>query len=99
MEWTAVGCSDWSARNPVNLYSFVASNVGDRAVEWRIIDFHFVKQQPKPCRPYAEKVKSPDRVVIQGFRASPSCFFIWCLDFTVLTSLYGKAGTKFPKLN
>jgi hypothetical protein len=61
----AVGCSGWSAGNPANLYSFAASNVGDRAVEWRIIDFQFVRQQPKPYRPYAEKVKLPGRVVIQ----------------------------------
>jgi hypothetical protein len=49
-------------------------------------------------------VRMPKRLSCQTesssrIRASPSCFFIWCLDFTVLTSFYGKAGTKFPKLN
>jgi hypothetical protein len=90
MEWTAVGCSDWSAGNPPNLYSFVASNVGDRAVEWRIIDFQFVRQQPKTCRPYAEKVKSPDRVVIQDQDISFMLLYLvlrfHCFDFVLRKS-------------
>ncbi len=84
------GCSDWSAGNSPNLYSFVASNVGDRAAEWRIINFQFVRQQPKPCRPYAEKVKSPDRVVIQDQGVSFMLLYLMlrfhCFDFVLRKS-------------